>query len=111
MVSSSGCNEIRIDGNVKLDFENAKRGTNSRQNAHVVRMVTGILVWIVICIPSNIVAGIFYFKQTEFKPPDQSINSNYSFNQYDGDGKVDSFNSSAISSKVGKIIYMISISK
>ena len=40
----------------------------------------GIILWIIICIPSNIVAGVFYFKQnnTFFIPTD--VTSNISIN-------------------------------
>ena len=103
MVSSKECNEVRIDGNVKLDLENAKRGTNSRQKTHIVRMATGILVWTLICIPSNIVAGIFYFKQKDFGQFDQSIDSNNSMNSHYIEDELESFNFSAVSTEVSII--------
>ena len=84
MVSPNGSNEVRAECNVKSDFENAKSGSNSRQRSNGIRMATGVSVWILICIPSNIVTGIFYFKQTEFKPYYQSLNSNITSFTYHG---------------------------
>ena len=103
MVSSKACNEVRIDGDVKLDLENAKRGTNSRQKTHMVRIVTGILVWTLICIPSNIVAGIFYFRQNDFGQYDQSIDSNNSMNSHYVEDDLESFNFSTVSTEVSII--------
>ena len=107
MVSSKECNEVRKDGDVKLDLENAKRGTNSRQKTHMLRMVTGILVWTLICIPSNIVAGIFYFKQKDFGQYDQSIDSNNSMNSHYIEDELESFNFSTISTEVSTIEFSI----
>ena len=103
MVSSKACNEVRIDGDVKLDLENAKRGTNSRQKTHMVRIVTGILVWTLICIPSNIVAGIFYFRLNDFGQYDQSIDSNNSMNSHYVEDDLESFNFSTVSTEVSII--------
>ena len=103
MVSSKACNEVRIDGDVKLDLENAKRGTNTRQKTHMVRIVTGILVWTLICIPSNIVAGIFYFKLKDFGQFDQSIDSNNSMNSHYIEDDLESFNFSTVSTEVSII--------
>ena len=91
MVSSNGSSEARADSGVKSDFENAKSGSNSRQKSNGIRMATGIFVWILICIPSNIVAGIFYFKQTEFKPYDHSLNSNNTSFEYHGEDDAQNF--------------------
>ena len=111
MVSSKECNEVRIDGNVKLDLENAKRGTNSRQKTHMVRMVIGILVWTLICIPSNIVAGIFYFRQNDFGQYDQSIDSNNSMKSHYVEDDLESFNFSTISTEVSIIEFSNLISR
>ena len=90
-MSSNGSSEARADTNVKSDFENAKSGSNSRQRSNGIRMATGIFVWILICIPSNIVAGIFYFKQTEFKPYDHSLNSNNTSFKHHGEDDAQNF--------------------
>ena len=91
MVSSNGSSEARVDSDVKSNFENAKSGSNSRQRSNGIRMATGIFVWILICIPSNIVAGIFYFKQTEFKPYDHHLNSNNASFEYHGEDDARNF--------------------
>ena len=88
MVSSNGTFDAPVEREVPCEVKNEKVGSNSGRQRNVIRMMTGIFIWILICIPSNIMAGIFYFKQAElgsnhsegFSNP--SINYNHTLAQY-----------------------------
>ena len=48
----------------KEDMEDNGRDSIHKRNK-LIKIFLGILIWILVCVPSNIVATIFYFKQNE----------------------------------------------
>ena len=51
----------------KDDMEDDRRDSIHKRNK-IIKTCLGIGIWILVCVPSNIVATIFYFKQNDGSP-------------------------------------------
>ena len=48
---------------IKTDIAKSTKKSNFRRKKEI-SLRLGILIWLIICIPSNILVGVFYFKQS-----------------------------------------------
>ena len=51
----------------KEDIEDDRRDS-IRKRKRIIKTCLGIAIWILVCVPSNIMATLFYFKQIEISP-------------------------------------------